>query len=121
MLSMFQVLSNEAAALQRVPLPGREQGEPYSEYFGSIGQRVTGQGSGELPISPLRALGKIRLCFGGRVMGIEDCLTLGQQVSFTVMPMQRCWWGIIHSADQQIFVEHLVYAGNCRVSRINTL
>ena len=72
MLSMLQVLDNEAAALQRVPLPGWEQGKSYSEYFGSIGQRVTGQRCGELPISTLRALGKIRLCFGARVMGIEQ-------------------------------------------------
>lgn len=50
MLSLFLVPGGEAAALQRVPLPGRGQGKPHSEYFGSTGQRVNGQESGGLPI-----------------------------------------------------------------------
>lgn len=77
MLSLFQVLGNEAAALQRVPLPGWKQGKPYSEYFGSIGQRLTGQRSREPPHFYPESIGKIRLCFGARVMGIEETLTLG--------------------------------------------
>lgn len=68
MLSLFLVPGGEAAALQRVPLPGRGQGKPHSEYFGSTGQRV--EDSPFLLIS----IGKIGLCFGDRVMGTEDTL-----------------------------------------------